>query len=349
VRPGTRRRVKLFLSVLVVIAAGGALIGTATARVPLIGALVGAVNGILVLGAIVAAEIFLPQTRLGHALERAPFVATFAIKWLVYHALIVLVIGSGAIRGLVRALLVTGDTAQAMTPDSSLPPRVGMVIIAMWVPSFILLIQLSRLIGERTLRDIALGRYRRPRTEDRFFLFVDLAGSTPIAERLGPAAVHRFLGRVFRIASPPIDDHGGEVYQYVGDEIVITWTGTDARQHARPLACFFAIEQAIARAAEEFERDFGVVPRLRAALHAGPVIAGEVGESRRAIVFHGDVMNTASRIEQATRDLERQFLVSSDAIERLDGLDAYALEDLGPQQLRGRAALVQVYSATAKK
>lgn len=349
-RPGTRRRVKLFLSVLVLIAAGGAFIGSATAHIPLIGAVVGVINGILILGTIVAAEIFLPQTRLGHALERAPFVATFAVRVIVYHALIVIVIGSGVIRELVRAVLVRGGTAQPITQQApSLPPRVGMVILAMFVPAFILLIQLSRLIGERTLRDVVLGRYRRPRTEERFFLFVDIAGSTSLAERIGPAAVHHFLGRVFSVASLPIDDHGGEVYQYVGDEIVITWTAIDARRHARPMACFFAIERAIAVTAAEFERDFGVVPRLRAALHAGPVIAGEVGESRRAIVFHGDVMNTTSRIEQATRDLERQFLVSSDAIERLDGVDGHALEDLGPQRLRGRAAPVRVYSVTAKR
>ena len=59
-------------------------------------------------------------------------------------------------------------------------------------------------------------------------------------------------------------------------------------------------------------------------------------------------MNTTSRIEQATRDLERQFLVSADALERLDGYESYTLEDLGAQQLRGRAAAVRIYAITAK-
>ena len=129
----------------------------------------------------------------------------------------------------------------------------------------ILMFQMSRLVGERTLRDIVLGRYHRPRTEERFFLFVDIIGSTPLAERIGPDAVHRFLGEVFRLTSDPIDDHRGEVYQYVGDEIVITWTVAEGRDGARPVACYFAIEQALARAAPEFEREFGAAPRLRAA------------------------------------------------------------------------------------
>jgi adenylate cyclase len=212
----------------------------------------------------------------------------------------------------------------------------------------IFLLQMSRLVGERTLRHIVFGRYHRSRKEERFFLFVDIAGSTPLAERIGPDAVHRFLGEVFRLASDPIDDHRGEVYQYVGDEIVITWTVAEGRDGARPVACFFAIEQALARAAPEFEREFGAVPRLRAGLHGGPVITGEVGGSRRAIVYHGDVMNTTSRIEQATRDLERQFLVSSDAMERLADLGCFALDDLGPQRLRGRAAAMHVYAVAAK-
>ena len=112
------------------------------------------------------------------------------------------------------------------------------------------------------------GRYHRSRTEERFFLFVDIAGSTPLAERIGPDAVHRFLGEVFRLASDPIDDHRGEVYQYVGDEIVITWTVADGFG-SRPAACFFAIESALARAASRFAREQGAAPRPRAALHAG--------------------------------------------------------------------------------
>ncbi len=136
------------------------------------------------------------------------------------------------------------------------------------------------------------------------------------------------------------------MYQYVGDEMVITWTALDGRPSARPLACYFAIEQALARLAAEFEREFGVAPRLRGALHAGTVITGEVGGSRRAIVFHGDVMNTASRLENATRDFQRPFLASQDALRSLEGVERFRLEDLGPQKLRGREAALQVFAVS---
>ncbi len=115
-----------------------------------------------------------------------------------------------------------------------------------------------------------------------------------------------------------------------------------------PVACYFDIVRALTAAAADFQRDFGVVPRLRAAVHAGTVVTGEIGGSRRAIVFHGDVMNTTSRIEHATREVDRSFLVSEDALKRMEGMDAYELEDLGRQRLRGREASIRLYSVAAK-
>ena len=357
-RAGTRRRILLFLRALREAFLVGALVGGANgagfAAAPLLGAMLGALGGatnaVVLVGAIVGAEIFLAPTRLGHALERLPFLATFAIKMLVYGALIVLVVGGflgRRVAGAVAGMLLSPDLVAAFHVQTG--PRAVLMAIAfllLGIALFVLL--MSRLVGERTLRDIVLGRYHRSRTEERFFLFVDVVGSTPLAERIGPDAAHRFLRDVFRLASDAIDDCAGEVHQYVGDEIVITWTVNEGRDGARPIACFFAIEQALLRAAPEFERSFDAVPRLHAALHAGPVITGEVGGSRRAIVYHGDVMNTTSRMEQATRDLGRRFLVSGDALERLADLEGFVCEDLGAQPLRGRTAPMQIYAVTAR-
>lgn len=357
-RTGTRRRVAQLVRALTWGVVAGAVFGGAGGSVfreaPLLGALQGAlsgaINAAMVIGAIFGAEIFLPSTRLGHALERASFLVTFVTKLLVYGTLVVLVVGGrpgGRLAALGAAALFSPDLAGAIYGGTKVPTAQLMATWLLCVGVGIFVLQMSRLIGYRTLVDILVGRYHRSRLEERFFLFIDIAGSTPLAERLGPAAVHRFLGEVFRVASDPIDDHQGEVYQYVGDEIVITWTVANGRDAARPLACFFAVEQALERTALDFGRSFGAVPSLRAALHAGSVITGEVGGSRRAIVYHGDVMNTASRMEQAARDLQRQFLVSGDALERIAGLDGFALEDLGLQQLRGRAAAMRVYAVTA--
>jgi adenylate cyclase len=335
-RRTTRRCLAFFLRfVLAGVAAGiiyGSLVGFALHGQPLMGAAVGTIYCGTMTAILAGMEIFLARTRLGQRLERAPLLLTLSARCLVYGSIILLVIG--------------GELGARVLGAPTRPPQFApLSLVVSFAVAFAMLfiLQLARLIGGRTVRDIVLGRYHRPRREERFFLFIDVAGSTPLAERIGPEAVHRFLGRVFRLAADPIEDQGGDVYQYVGDEMVITWTLAEGRPAARPIACFFAIEAALQAETTHFERLFGVAPRLRAALHAGPVIAGEVGEHRRAIVFHGDVMNTASRLEDAARALERPFVVSAEALARLEGLELYALEDLGPHALRGRTAPVHAY------
>jgi adenylate cyclase len=209
--------------------------------------------------------------------------------------------------------------------------------------AFIFMLQISRIIGQRTMRDWVLGRYHRPRQERRFFLFIDIVGSTTLAERIGPVAVHRFLNGVFLQAADPVDDHRGEIHQYVGDEMVVTWLELEGRAGARPIGCFTAIEAALEAAAADFVRDFGVAPHVRGALHFGPVVVGEVGGRKRDIVFHGDVMNTTSRLEQMARELNRPLVVSADAWRHLLDADQWTVEDLGTHVLRGRASPLQVY------
>ncbi len=299
--------------------------------------LISAVDGVMISAPIAASEMFFLRSRWGRPLRQAPFLVTLAVKWLIYTSIIALVVigGPGA-----RAI---GQQSLGPALDTSLV-RLSFVFSVVATIVFVFVLELGQIVGLRNLRNIVLGRYHRPRVEERFFLFIDIAGSTSLAERLGPAAVHRFLAAVFRLASDPIGDHGGEIYQYVGDEIVVTWTTAEARGEAPPIACFFAIVAALEDAGSDFEGEFGVVPRLRAALHAGTVISGEIGETKRDIVFHGDVMNTAARLEQATRDLDRRFLVSADALSRLAGTERYALTPLGARALRGRSAPVDVYA-----
>jgi adenylate cyclase len=329
----------------------GVSVGALMLKPPLMGAIFGALSACfdftLMMGAIGAFEIFVPRTSLGRRLFARPFLVTVLVKAVLYMAVLVVVIG-GRVGPTVAVKFMSPEIARALIAQAEPTFLRSFLIIvaAMVVFLMVLLRNATQLVGERTFREIAFGRYHRPRQEQRFFLFVDIVGSTPVAERLGPLAVHRYLNRIFQVASDPIDDQRGDVYQYVGDEIVVTWPLAEGRKDARPLACYFAIEAALAAAAPEFEREFGAVPRLRAALHAGEVVAGETGGTRRAIVFHGDVMNTTSRIENKTRELGRPFLVSQDALDRLDGVERYALEDLGLQQLRGRQAELRVYAAS---
>lgn len=341
---GAALRFVLIMAVVFGLTAGPLLI-----KPPLVGALFGvasaSVDFSLMMAVIGAIEIFLPRTAFGRRLLARPFLGVVLAKAAVYLAVVVVVLG-GRIGPRVVLPAFGPEMAQHILAqgEAHFPRGLLIVITAMVTVLMVMLRHAAQLVGERSFRDIARGRYHRPRPEGRFFLFVDIVGSTPVAERLGPLAVHRYLNRVFQIASDPVDGHYGEVYQYVGDEMVVTWTLDEGRPEARPLACLFAIEAALAAAAPDFEREFGAVPRIRAALHAGEVVTGEIGGTRRSLVFHGDVMNTTSRIENLTRSLGRNFLVSEDALQRLEGAARYSPEDLGPQQLRGREAAMRVFA-----
>ncbi|HXJ84018.1 MAG TPA: adenylate/guanylate cyclase domain-containing protein [Candidatus Methylomirabilis sp.] len=336
-RIGTKRRLRTFARIVVagtLLGGGyGALLNVAAYGTPNLGLPIGAISGLLLSAAIGTIEIFGTRSGPGRVVEQAPFLVTLLVKGLVYGSMIAFVniVDPGA--RLLGVPVATGHLQLVSVVFS---------FGATW--AFIFMLQISQIIGGRTFRNWVLGRYHRARVEERFFLFVDIAGSTAIAERIGPVGIHGFLNSVFLLAADPVDDHRGEIYQYVGDEIVVTWLETEGRPGARPIECFLAIETALAAAVDEFRRDFGAAPRVRGAVHVGPVMVGEVGGRKRDIVFHGDVMNTTSRLEQVARSLDRRLVVSADALCRLTGVDPSAFEDLGPQDLRGRASAMRVYA-----
>jgi adenylate cyclase len=221
-RAGTRRRLRLLANVVgfgtPIGAAYGIVLHLTVYGLPRLGALIGAVHAFLISATIGWLEIFGVRTRPGRAVEQAPFLVTLAVKATVYGSLIALV-----------NFFEPGTRLVGLPIEPGSPQIVALMFSFVVTAVFIFVIQISQIVGGRTLRDWVLGRYHRPREEERFFLFVDLAGSTALAERLGPVGVHKFLNRIFLLASDPVDDHRGEIYQYVGDEIVITWTEPEGR------------------------------------------------------------------------------------------------------------------------
>src|SRR5262249_23750424 len=93
-------------------------------------------------------------------------------------------------------------------------------------------------------------------------------------------------------------------------EMIVTWPAARGASKGRALFCFLAMRQALAAAAAGFRRDFGLTPQLRGSLHFGVVVVGEIGDIKRHIVFHGDVMNVAARLEEASQAVPGGFVVS---------------------------------------
>jgi adenylate cyclase len=204
-------------------------------------------------------------------------------------------------------------------------------------------LKMNRMVGANVLRYFSSGVYHRPAAEERIFLFLDLEGSTQLAERLGSARYFELLRRFVDDLTEPVLDAEGEIYQYAGDEVVVTWPMASGLREANCVRCYFEIQAAIDADADRYTRDFGVVPRFRAGLHGGTVTAGELGDLRQQIVFVGDILNIAARLESYAKETGLGLVISGALLDRLvvpAGVEATACGDLA---IRGKAAPVKAY------
>ena len=203
---------------------------------------------------------------------------------------------------------------------------------------------LNRLIGPGVFRHLLLGRYHSPTEERRALLFIDLADSTAIAERIGATRFLALMNQFVYDIDAALEGSGGAIYRYVGDEAIITWRLDETRDLCVAVEVVFRLRTRIADRGEEYRSRFGVLPDFRAALHVGPVVAGEMGDSKLEIVLLGDTVNTAARIEQASRELDRTFLVSAEALALINLPHGVESERMPPAALKGKSRQVQLYA-----
>ena len=202
----------------------------------------------------------------------------------------------------------------------------------------------SRLLGRNRLLNYIVGRYYHPKEEERIFMFMDIKSSTSIAERLGHFQWHRLLNDFFFDIAEPIRRSKGEIYQYVGDEVVVTWPKELGVKNMNCIRCFFWIEHKMKARRDKYLRRYGYVPMFKAGFHLGKVVAGEIGDYKREMVFHGDTINTASRIQQETNNIGRRLLLSNQILRELNLEDKYKEEYIGIIKLRGKEQEVTLFS-----
>ena len=141
----------------------------------------------------------------------------------------------------------------------------------------------------------------------------------------------------------PVLETGGEIYQYAGDEVVITWPMGKGLQGANCIRCFLEIRAAIRRNPARYESDFGVVPAFRGGLHGGTVTAGELGDLRRQIVFVGDILNTAARLQEYAKRMGYDLVISGAVLKQIALPPGLQVTPCGELALRGKEASVPAY------
>jgi adenylate cyclase len=320
-----------FLSYVVIGAVIGAGYGYETsiaAAAGLRGLIRGALIGVLI-GAAVSSLLVLqaPGTRL----VRASFVVTVAMRSLVYLVVFLAALAIG------QFLVPNHPPAR---PVSISRDDVLFCFGVNFVVSF--LFEVNSLLGQNVLLSFVAGRYYRPRVEQRVFLLMDMKNSTAAAERLGEVDFHRLLNRLVIDLSEPIALRGGQIHKYVGDELIATWPLARGLKDATCVrACFAARARLVARGAD-YAREFGTAVQVRASLHCGPVVVGEMGSVKKEIALSGDTLNTAARLVDACRDSGVSVIASADLLDRLVLPPDVAARSLGLTRLRGRQQAIGI-------
>jgi adenylate cyclase len=201
---------------------------------------------------------------------------------------------------------------------------------------------LDRLLGPGILLRYLTGKYHYPKREERIFMFLDMKGSTEIAESLAPESYYGLLNSFFRDLTDPAINASAEIYQYVGDEVVLTWPVKAGLDNANCLQVFFEVDWVLRKKRESYLSRYGVVPEYKAGVHVGHVITAEIGDLKKDIVYNGDVLNTASRIQGMCNQHDQRLIASSELAQRLRIPYWIAMEDLGPVSLKGKSLPVEL-------
>jgi adenylate cyclase len=204
--------------------------------------------------------------------------------------------------------------------------------------------EVSENIGLGVLNNFFTGKYHKPTEEERIYMFLDMKSSTTIAEGLGHIKYFEMLRDYYADLTDPVIRYSGEIYQYVGDEMVVSWKLKDGLQSNNCVECFFAMKEAIDKQTNKYNEKFGLVPSFKAAFHFGKVTTGEIGVIKKDIIFTGDVLNTAARIVGLCNIYEVDVLLSGELIKKLDLHSQFEVRSLGQNALRGKDDKIELFT-----
>ena len=226
--------------------------------------------------------------------------------------------------------------------------RYAVLSVMIYIASIIVVSQfyseVSENIGQSVLNNFFTGKYHTPTVEERIYMFLDMKSSTTIAESLGHVKYFEMLKDYYADLSEPIIKYTGEIYQYVGDEIVVSWKLKKGLHDNNCIQCFFAMKTAFRRQTERYSEKFGLLPDFKAGFHLGKVTTGEIGVLKKEIIFTGDVLNTTARIQGLCNAYKVDILISDDLRKELTPDSKFQIKTLGENELRGRNGRIELFT-----
>ena len=203
--------------------------------------------------------------------------------------------------------------------------------------------EVSLKFGPGNLWRMLTGKFHRPQQEERILMFLDLKSSTTIAEKLGHIKYSELIQDCFNDLAVVREQHA-EIYQYVGDESILSWSTADGIGNNNCIMAFYAFKDVLNKRADHYIDKYGLVPIFKAGMNMGQVTIAEVGRIKKEIAFHGDTVNTAARIQDQCNEFGRELLISESLEQQLVSSGIYRTENLGKILLKGKQEEISLYS-----
>lgn len=307
--------------------------------------------GVLILEATVASILlgvsygFLDIILNREIFRKKPYGLIILIRVVTYFLISIIIIGVIVV---ILIILNFGfDSLSIAQFKAEIPPRVALVIL-----SYILICsliinsfnQINQKFGPGVFYKLLLGKYYRPKEEEKIFMFVDMKSSTTYAERLGHIKFSEVIQDCFFDLTDVVRRYKANIYKYVGDEVILFWDLNDGLEEANCIKTFFAFQQAITKKSDYYQERYGFIPEFKAGINVGLTTVAEVGEIKKEIEHHGDILNTAARIESLCNKYSKQLLASESIVEKLDKDSKLRIESQGSILLKGKEHEVKIYS-----
>ncbi|BFP42078.1 hypothetical protein FGF1_29230 [Flavobacteriaceae bacterium GF1] len=195
----------------------------------------------------------------------------------------------------------------------------------------------------------SMGEIIKPKLVQRGFMFIDLNEATTIAERLGSEKYANLLRDCFRLLNELVAFTPFEIYQYVGDEAVITWKESTPNADLTALHLFFDFKAYLQENELAFASAYQLQPKFKCAVHSGQVVQSEIGREVKHLVYHGDVLNTAARLLSQCHRYQTDFIISEHAIKNRERISqVFDLQPVTYNNLKGKENSVNAYVTTEK-
>lgn len=217
-------------------------------------------------------------------------------------------------------------------------------LVYFYVSGFLIVFfrEVLKRIGRKNARIWLLGLLNKPMEQERIFMFIDMTKSTTIAEQLGHKKFSHLIQDVFNDMSI-VDNYKGQIYNYVGDGAIITWTPRAGLQNFNVLKAYFAFTRLIERRNRYYGRKYGLVPQFKAGAHVGKVMVLLIGQIKRDISYNGDTINTTARIESVCNEYKSKFLISGELYSSFPETNSFRFKNLGNIPLKGKKRNVDIY------